>query len=253
MSLAKPDNGCTRTRAEKRSASASPQSRAYSHSAGLSSQSGCGRAVLLHGERTRPPVGFADHPNRRVAGCGSASSRPRAVPRRTPGSCFPTTCTAYGPCRKAMPISPAVGARSRGFSKSVRSGEPRSPVMTRRGERGVWQRRYREHTIRDDRDFAAHIDYTHFNPVKHGLVEHPAEWPHSSFHRCVAGGLYPAGGCAAPASRRRRVSGDEIETARRAQAERTSRPALLDTVRYADDSQRRRCAFPRYACCFLLF
>jgi hypothetical protein len=50
-----------------------------------------------------------------------------------------------------------------------------------------------EHTIRDDRDFAAHMDYVHFNPVKHGLVEHPAEWPHSSFRRCVAGGLYPAG------------------------------------------------------------
>jgi putative transposase len=37
--------------------------------------------------------------------------------------------------------------------------------MTRRGERGIWQRRYREHTIRDERDFAAHIDYTHFNPA----------------------------------------------------------------------------------------
>jgi putative transposase len=83
-------------------------------------------------------------------------------------------------------------AIKKGFSKSVRSGEPRSPVMTRRGERGIWQRRYWEHTIRDDHDFAAHMDYTHFNPVKHGLVEHPAEWPHSSFRRCVAGGLYPA-------------------------------------------------------------
>ena len=79
------------------------------------------------------------------------------------------------------------------FAKSLPKGEPRSPVMTRRGERGIWQRRYWEHTIRDDRDFAAHMDYTHFNPVKHGLVEHPAEWPHSSFRRCVAAGLYPAG------------------------------------------------------------
>jgi putative transposase len=40
---------------------------------------------------------------------------------------------------------------------------------------------------------AVHLDYIHFNPVKHGLVEHPAEWPHSSLRRCVAGGLYPAG------------------------------------------------------------
>jgi len=79
------------------------------------------------------------------------------------------------------------------FAKALPIGEPRSPVMTDRGERGIWQRRYWEHTICDDRDFAAHMDYTHFNPVKHGLVAHPADWPHSSFHRCVTTGLYPAG------------------------------------------------------------
>jgi putative transposase len=79
------------------------------------------------------------------------------------------------------------------FSKTLPTGEPRSSVMTSRGERGIWQRRYWEHTIRDDQDFAAHMDYTHFNPVKHGLVQHPADWPHSSFRRCVARGLYPAG------------------------------------------------------------
>ena len=79
------------------------------------------------------------------------------------------------------------------FSKSLPRSEPRSPVMTRRGERGIWQRRYWEHTICDDRDFAIHMDYTHFNPVKHGLVGHPADWPHSSFRRCVDGGLYPDG------------------------------------------------------------
>jgi REP-associated tyrosine transposase len=84
-------------------------------------------------------------------------------------------------------------AIKKGFSKSIRIGAPRSPVMTSRGERGIWQRRYWEHTIRDDRDFAAHMDYTHFNPVKHGLVEHPEEWLYSSFRRSVAGGLYPAG------------------------------------------------------------
>lgn len=79
------------------------------------------------------------------------------------------------------------------FVKSLPKGELRSPVMIRRGERGIWQRRYWEHTICDERDFAVHMDYTHFNPVKHGLVEHPADWPHSSFRRCVASGLYPAG------------------------------------------------------------
>jgi putative transposase len=77
------------------------------------------------------------------------------------------------------------------FAKAIPAGEPRSPVMTGRGERGIWQRRYWEHTIRDERDFAARMDYTDINPVKHGLVGHPADWPHSSFHRGVGSGLYP--------------------------------------------------------------
>jgi putative transposase len=79
------------------------------------------------------------------------------------------------------------------FVKGLPTGESRSPIMVSRGERGIWQRRYWEHTIRDERDFAAHMDYTHFNPVKHGLVEYPADWPHSSFRRCVDTGLYPDG------------------------------------------------------------
>ena len=79
------------------------------------------------------------------------------------------------------------------FSKSLPVCEPRSAVMTRRGERGVWQRRYWEHTIRNDRDFAIYFDYIHFNPVKHKFVDNPMDWPHSSFRWCVARGLYPAG------------------------------------------------------------
>jgi len=77
------------------------------------------------------------------------------------------------------------------FSGSLPRTERRSPTMAERGERGVWQRRFWEHTIRDDRDYAAHMDYAHFNPVKHGLVQHLADWPYSSFKRCVAAGLYP--------------------------------------------------------------
>ena len=85
------------------------------------------------------------------------------------------------------------------FSKALPAREPRTTAMTARGERGIWQRRYWEHTIRDDRDFAAHFDYIHFSPVKHRLAEHPHDWPHSSFHRCVAKGLYPAGWAAGDA------------------------------------------------------
>ena len=79
-----------------------------------------------------------------------------------------------------------------GFTKAIPNTESRSPMMTHRGERGLWQRRYWEHTIRDERDYAAHMDYIHFNPVKHGHAPHPADWPCSTFHRCVAQGLYPA-------------------------------------------------------------
>jgi putative transposase len=78
------------------------------------------------------------------------------------------------------------------FSKSLPAGEQRSPVMVRRGERGIWQRRYWEHTIRDDRDYAVHMDYIHLNPVKRGLVEKPADWPFSTFRRSVITGLYEA-------------------------------------------------------------
>ena len=62
-----------------------------------------------------------------------------------------------------------------------------------RGERLVWQRRYYEHTIRDDTDWRRHLDYLLFNPVKHGLVERVRDWPWSSFQHAVERGWYEAG------------------------------------------------------------
>ena len=53
----------------------------------------------------------------------------------------------------------------------------------RKGERSVWQRRYWEHHIRDEEDLDASIEYVHRNPVKHGFVEHPDDWPYSTWHR----------------------------------------------------------------------
>lgn len=52
----------------------------------------------------------------------------------------------------------------------------------REGERGVWQRRFWEHAIRDDEDLNRHVDYIHFNPVRHGHVDDPDDWPHSTWH-----------------------------------------------------------------------
>ncbi|WP_035061835.1 REP-associated tyrosine transposase [Andreprevotia chitinilytica] len=77
------------------------------------------------------------------------------------------------------------------FSKSLPVAEHRSVVRLRRGERGIWQRRYWEHLIRDEADFRAHMDYIHINPLKHGLVRRVADWPSSTFHRLVAQGVYP--------------------------------------------------------------
>jgi putative transposase len=59
------------------------------------------------------------------------------------------------------------------------------------GAYDVWQPRYWEHTIRDERDFAHHVDYIHYNPVKHGHVARVIDWPHSSFHRYVRTGRLP--------------------------------------------------------------
>ena len=77
------------------------------------------------------------------------------------------------------------------FSRQLPHGEEISASRIAKGERGVWQRRYWEHTLRDEDDFARHIDYTHFNPVKHGYVSRVRDWPHSSFHRLVRLGVIP--------------------------------------------------------------
>jgi len=77
------------------------------------------------------------------------------------------------------------------FSRSVPRPESRRISLVRKREAGIWQRRYWERTIRDDTDYAVHMDTIHFNPVKHGFVAHPADWPFSSFRRCAALGFYP--------------------------------------------------------------
>jgi len=67
-----------------------------------------------------------------------------------------------------------------------------NPARARKQEQAVWQRRYWEHALRDEDDMNRHIDYIHYNPVKHGLVRTAKEWPHSTFHRYVDAGIYPA-------------------------------------------------------------
>jgi len=83
------------------------------------------------------------------------------------------------------------------FSKALPQTERRSAVRISRRERGIWQRRYWEHLIRDEADYRAHLDYIHYNPVKHGLVKTVKDWPYSTFHHWVKQGVYSLawGGC----------------------------------------------------------
>ncbi len=76
------------------------------------------------------------------------------------------------------------------FLEEIGPGGERNASRQKRGEAAIWQRRFWEHTIRDQEDLYHHIDYIHYNPVKHGLVKRVVDWPWSSFHRFVKMGLY---------------------------------------------------------------
>jgi putative transposase len=78
------------------------------------------------------------------------------------------------------------------FSRGLPKTECIRDSRLAKRERGIWQRRYWEHQIRDEADLQAHVDYLHFNPVKHGYIRCVADWPFSSFHRYVRQGLLPA-------------------------------------------------------------
>jgi putative transposase len=82
-------------------------------------------------------------------------------------------------------------AIKKAFSKAIPKTEYISLTRANRHERGIWQRRFWEHTICDDKDYAAHMNYVHYNPVKHGWAGSVREWPFSSFHRLVKIGVYP--------------------------------------------------------------
>jgi len=75
------------------------------------------------------------------------------------------------------------------FSRHLPRREHRRASRVDKGERGIWQRRYWEHLIRDEVDLARHVDYIHWNPVKHGRAARVVNWPYSTFHRFVRDGV----------------------------------------------------------------
>ncbi len=77
-----------------------------------------------------------------------------------------------------------------GFSRKIPKSEPINPSRIHKRERGIWQRRYWEHLIRDDTDYQRHIEYIHYNPVKHGHVNKPSEWQYSTLHKYIKLKIY---------------------------------------------------------------
>ena len=77
------------------------------------------------------------------------------------------------------------------FAQAIPKTERRSAVRMRRRERGIWQRRFWEHLIRDEEDFRRHVEYCYINPINHGLASSVRDWPYSSFHRDVRAQLFP--------------------------------------------------------------
>ena len=82
------------------------------------------------------------------------------------------------------------GRFSMRFDKDETKIVATSESRQKRGEQAIWQRRFWEHLIRDEKDFERHCDYIHYNPVKHGYVTAPKDWPFSTFHRFVKRGVY---------------------------------------------------------------
>ena len=82
----------------------------------------------------------------------------------------------------------------RTFTQQIALDERPAVFASRKhkGEQAIWQRRFWEHRIRDDEDFSHHVDYIHYNPVKHGYVKRPTDWAYSSIHRYIRQGVLSA-------------------------------------------------------------
>jgi REP-associated tyrosine transposase len=148
------------------------------------------RNLFFHGHTPRPSVFAAGGPHRFVAFGLSGSA---------PGTPFDIDAIVILPEHlHAIMTLPANDAdfsgrwhRIKGHftTHAVRAGL--AVERDHRGEYPVWQKRFWEHTIRDEADLARHVDYIHFNPIKHGLAVRVRDWPFSSFHQFVRRGLLP--------------------------------------------------------------
>ena len=84
----------------------------------------------------------------------------------------------------------SINQKTSGLYRQVRSAS-----RVKKREAGVWQRRYYEHTIRNEKELMSHIDYIHYNPVKHGYTDKAQNWNHSSFQKYIDKGWYDENWC----------------------------------------------------------
>jgi hypothetical protein len=148
-----------------------------------------GRHVFFHRYPEKPNLIPTSGPHRRTTGIGPVRLVQTTVSHRRLGGFTRTPA-------RGMDLA---DGRSRLFRPMEADQEPLFPAACQdgraarkksTGEYELWQSRFWEHTIRDESDFAYHIEYIHYNPVKHGLVKRVRDWPYSTFHRDVAAGLY---------------------------------------------------------------
>lgn len=101
--------------------------------------------------------------------------------------CPPSKTAAYNECNVSPRTHPICSACRAGLQPTDidRFRASRSRSKWEKQDAGIWQRRFWEHHIRDDADYATHVQYCWANPVKHGLVRRAGDWPYSSFHREV--------------------------------------------------------------------
>ena len=144
---------------------------------------GSRRNLLLHRHPGRPAGRYACRPYRPAARGLCRNSRPASVPRRRLRRAARPSARGLDPAARRRGFPGAVENAARRLRPRARPGPVSLCGAAPRREKGIWQRRYWEHLIRDADDYRAHVEYCWWNPVKHGLAAHPADWPHSSFRR----------------------------------------------------------------------
>ena len=147
----------------------------------LSQVSHSGRQVFLHSESARSSKWYPGREHRCVAGLCAAGAFVASLPYRCMGGAAPPHALPLDTAGWRYGFLDALAFDQGLVFERLQEGEWRSIGRSGRQERGIWQRRFWEHSVRSDADYAAHMDYTHFNPVRHGLVGSPADWRFSSF------------------------------------------------------------------------